>query len=707
MAFSDEFPHLAAEFHGQNNDDLEPDDLSKGSGKKVWWKCEKGDDHEWEAIVSNRVKGRGCPFCAGKRVSEGYNLAVIHPELAIEWHLDKNAPELPSDVVPSAKKKVWWRCKTDPNHEWQAAIYSRASGVGCPYCSNRRITDKNRLASRRPDLAEEWHKTKNGDLSPRDFVVGSAKRVWWQCPRDEEHEWKAPIRNRVRGTGCPKCKGSTSRPELRLLTELMTIYEDAESRKKIGGVEADIFLPSLKIAIEYDGSYYHKDREAADADKNSFFASLGISTIRVREKPLKRVSKYDVLVSADRLKKTDLDRLLKAIDSISGSDDEMSEYLEHRHFAADKLFRKFISYLPGPIPEASLALKFPRVAEEWNDEKNNPLTPFNFSAFSKKNVWWKCRRDPRHEWRATISDRSYGNGCPYCSGRVASPETALAKTHTEIAEQWHPEKNRDLSPEDVSAGSSKSVWWKCPKSELHDWAATIFSRTSGSGCPYCAGKKVAADTSLQAKYPKIASEWNTQRNRGLTPGEVSAQTPRKVWWRCAKDASHEWEAAISNRVNGRGCPICSNRKTTNQNSLASREPDVAAQWDYSRNENLTPDDVTFGSAKKVWWKCEKGEDHVWQTEVRGRVAANGCPFCSGRRACSDNNLEVLFPKLAEEWDSDKNGATEPSGVVPGSAKKVWWRCQKDSEHCWKAAVYKRAKEEHGCPFCAGKRSTEL
>ena len=150
---------------------LMPYQVTPGSGKKVWWRCSRG--HEWEASPNNRTKGRGCPYCAGKKASKECNLAVKHPELTKEWHPTRNGDLTPDQVTPSSGKKVWWRCSQ--GHECEASPDGRAGGTGCPDCYNEKRGEILRkaalqlvgsLADRNPELAREWHPTKNGTLKP-------------------------------------------------------------------------------------------------------------------------------------------------------------------------------------------------------------------------------------------------------------------------------------------------------------------------------------------------------------------------------------------------------------------------------------------------------------------------------------------------------------------------------------------------------------
>ena len=344
-------PELVKEWHPTKNGDLSPQDVSQKSNKKVWWQCQEG--HEWEAPVSNRnkVNGTKCPYCSNKLILTGYNdLATTHPDLAKEWHPMKNENLSPQDVSFGTNKKVWWRCKK--GHEWEAIIYNRSkNSYGCPYCSGRQpIVGETDLVTTHPDLAKEWHPTKNGRLSPKQVTKGSNKKVWWlgNCG----HEWETKIAIRSQGYGCPYCS-----------------------------------------------------------------------------------KKYSIVNKTD------------------------------------------------------LATTHPELAKQWHPTKNGELTPKHVSKGSTRKVWWQCERG--HEWEAIINSRRCQNsyGCPYCSGRrPIIGKTDLATTHPKLTKLWHPTKNGKLTPQDVSFGSHKKVWWQCEQG--HEWESMIHNQSSqGSECSRCRKKE--------------------------------------------------------------------------------------------------------------------------------------------------------------------------------------------------------------------------
>lgn len=200
----------------------------------------------------------------------------------------------------------------------------------------------------------------------------------------------------------------------------------------------------------------------------------------------------------------------------------------------------------------------------------------------------------------------------------------------ELLDQWHPTKNLPLTPDTVSGGSSRRVWWRCGKG--HEWQSAVYARVSaGAGCPYCSGKlAVPGQTDLASRFPEVAFQWHPTKNAPLTPDQVLPGSHRLVWWLCKK--GHEWQAVVAARtMGGSGCPYCAGRKAlAGFNDLATLAPEVAAQWYWTLNGSLTPEQVTAGSRRKVWWECPYG--HVWKAAIYSRTGEqhSGCPVCAGK-----------------------------------------------------------------------------
>ena len=622
------------------------------------------------------------------------------------------------------------------------------------------MDNKKTLATEYPDIAKEWHPTKNGTLKPSDVTARSHKKVWWLglCG----HEWQAEIGNRTAaGTKCPYC---SNRKVLRgfndLATTNPTVANEWNYEKNLGLLPTMVSSGSNK-KVWWKCSLGHEWQAA-------------------------------VVERADR-----------------GTGCP--------YCANQKVWIGF----------NDLATTNPNVASEWNYNKNQELLLTMVPPGSLKRVWWKCSLG--HEWQATIVNRTTnGYGCPVCSGhKVLVGFNDLATICPDVAEEWHPTKNGTLKPTDVTIGSGKKVWWICRKG--HEWKASIDSRTlSRSGCPtcnqelktsfpeqailfYCSkltlaesrntdyGKeidiylpkyrigiehngryyhkdkqehdkkkiaffaqkgiriisvvesdknsvsdntieyrvasnkeslnwaigelleligfeKVDIDAerdaskiyeqyiiaekanSLASKYPEIAKEWNYEKNGLLTPELVSNASGKKVWWKCSK--GHEWQATVNDRKKGFGCPYCAGRMVLQgYNDLETTHPKLALEWHPTKNGALSPTMVSHGSNRRVWWICSKG--HEWKMEIVNRCNGYGCPYCAGRMVLQGyNDLETTHPKLALEWHPTKNGELSPTMFSRGSTRKVWWICS--NGHEWQASIGSRSNGS-GCPYCSGNK----
>ena len=270
-------------------------------------------------------------------------------------------------------------------------------------------------------------------------------------------------------------------------------------------------------------------------------------------------------------------------------------------------------------------------------------------------------------------------------------DNSLYKMRPHLVSEWS-DKNLPLTPDDISYGSNKVVWWrgKCG----HEWQTSVKARSHGENCPICSGSRVIEGINdLATKYPEIAAEWST-KNLPLKPTMVSAGSHKKVIW--VDKLGHEWTASVKSRVQGSGCPYCShNLVLAGFNDLASRFPEIASEWS-ERNLPLTPDKVTAFKNTRVWWKCHLG--HEWYTLISTRSGGSQCPYCSGiKLLIGFNDLATKYPTLAKEW-SERNLPLTPDMVNEKSTKNVWWKCT-TCGYEWKSVVRARAKGSL-CPVCA-------
>lgn len=279
------------------------------------------------------------------------------------------------------------------------------------------------------------------------------------------------------------------------------------------------------------------------------------------------------------------------------------------------------------------------LVKEIHPSKNENIDVSKIKRGTAKKLWWVCKF--KHEWEAMVLDRTRGSGCPFCSGRIATAENCLAVVNPKLAEQWHSTKNV-IQPNQILPSSGKKFWWKCKLG--HEWEATLDKRTKGQGCPFCKRRKPSVEINLEILYPNIALEWNYEKNNGLKPSEVLPKSTKVVWWVCSK--GHEYQSKVYARTSLKehGCNICSGHVINKTNCLATVRPEIAMEWHPIKNGDLTPNDVSKASMRKVWWKCSKFPNHEWKTVINSRTCnlTCGCPYCNSSKG----------EKLIQEWLSN-------------------------------------------------------
>ncbi|MDG9679005.1 zinc-ribbon domain-containing protein [Micromonospora sp. DH14] len=294
----DQYPQLHTEWDSGENVGRRLTDYGVGSKYQAAWICPQG--HRYRMRIHHRTKpsggvAAGCPYCFGRYPTIGVSdLAYIAPEVANTWHPTKNGALQPERVHAAANAWCWWQCKH--GHEWSAQVYQRTVfGTGCPTCYGRLVeAGFNDLATLRPDIAAEWHPTKNGALKPSEVAVSPATEVWWLAACG--HEWCGPIARRTSGrqNGCPKCVLiQTSKIEHEFFTELDgNVLTDAQhgaqvlapwGRRRFAKVDILGTYRGRGVVVEYDGSYWHAEKLDADTEKTAALLTAEYVVIRVRE----------------------------------------------------------------------------------------------------------------------------------------------------------------------------------------------------------------------------------------------------------------------------------------------------------------------------------------------------------------------------------------------------------------------------------------
>ena len=295
----------------------------------------------------------------------------------------------------------------------------------------------------------------------------------------------------------------------------------------------------------------------------------------------------------------------------------------------------------------SIGVKAPALAEEIYDKN---IDPFSISFGSHEKIQWRCKKG--HIWGATVNSRTEKRhaGCPVCANIKTQTISPL------LLKEWHYELNVGINPYDIAENSTKKVWWKCLICNTA-WQATVANRNCSAkklgcltGCPKCRGSQIPKfKKSVFSMAPYLKKEWSNKNI--LNPENISYKSNRKLWWEC--ENGHEWEETPANRLTkNTGCPYCSGRRVCKDNCLMGKEQELCREWHPTKNELLSPEDVTQHSSKKVWWLCAAcGEE--WKTTVSERSNGSGCPKCwrnillVNGTCCSSLIEALIYLKLKE------------------------------------------------------------
>ena len=226
---------------------------------------------------------------------------------------------------------------------------------------------------------------------------------------------------------------------------------------------------------------------------------------------------------------------------------------------------------------------------------------------------------------------------------------SLSVVHPELIVEWS-KKNLPLTPDGITFGFNKDVWWK--GSCGHEWQTSVKARSKGEKCPICSGTRaVVGINDLSTLKPGLASEWSKKNE--IKPTEVTVGSHKKVIWKCR--LGHEWTASVKSRsINGSGCPYCSHNKVlVGFNDLATVVPKVADEWS-EKNYPLQPDEVNAKSRKNVWWHCKKCGNE-WKSVINARIKGTVCPVCAEREVLAGyNDLATTDKNLLSDWDYEQN-----------------------------------------------------
>lgn len=566
-------PDLMGEWDWNKNEalGLDPYQLTCGSNKKVWWTCPNHPDG-FDMSIGHRCRPNArCPYCSGKRIVVGENdLASQFPDIAAEWDYEKNGDLKPSAVFKCSDKSVWWICEEHGSYK-QPVSRRTAQGSGCKKCGRERtrlsrIRPKpgESLADVYPDLASEWNWELNETLTPADVRPHSQRKVWWlgKCG----HKWDAIIDSRASGRGCPYCAGK------KLLTgfnDLATV--DPGIAKEWHPIKNGDLKPTDVLAGSHDKvwwlgecghSWYAqiKNRVAAHTGCSECYKSRQVSfsekAVFFYVSKVFEDAEQNAHVDDDAFGRLELDIWIPSISTAIEYDGYYWHNLNHERDARkDKACREN-------------GIRLIRIRENLCDDYDGCSA--EIIKLDSANETTSLARGIVALMHDLVGAGAFDFDIDIDDDRVAIMslvksdfvDRSLAETHPEVAAQWHPDLNGDLTPMMFTRGSKYKAWWICPAG--HDpYQTSICTRTRGCGCPACKADSIRADKlkpkpghSLAERFPDIAREWHPTKNGNLTPENVSyGSRTYMIWWICP-NGHDDYQMLPNGRTSGHGCPEC-------------------------------------------------------------------------------------------------------------------------------------------------------
>ena len=702
--------NLMKEWNYEKNINIDINNITSGSSKKVWWKCSKG--HEWEAVIHTRTKGVGCPYCVGKKAIQGINdFASLHPEMLNEWDYEKNEKIgiRPEEMLIGSQKEVNWICSN--GHSFKRSIYDRLNGKSnCPYCTNRKLLKGyNDIATTNPELLKEWDYEKNDKLGiyPDNITNGTRTKIWWKC--DKGHEWDSIARSRIKGHGCPYCSNNL----------VLKGYNDITTTN-----------PEIISLWNYEKNKELKPNMVSHGSTRLVWWKC--------DKGHVWKAKISEVSIGNRCPICSNNRVLKGYNDFATKHPKLLEEWDY----------------------------------EKNDKLG--IRPDEIILGKREKIWWKCNKGHEWQSTiaSRIRNKNLYHGCPICMSyrKISLPEKIIyyylkkvfPDTIASYKPSWldnkeidiylpnkrvgieydgsyfHKNYKRDLIKDSLCQNNNVTLIRirekNAPKINSSSIQFELLENNKPDGSHVKSGIEflenyfhininynlnrdmneilelinfIEKENCIANTNPEVLNEWNYDKNNelGITPNNMSSGSSIKVWWKC--DKGHSYKATISTKINqNTGCPYCTNKTVLSGfNDIATTNPELLNEWDYEKNDKLGiyANKITKGYGKKVWWKCPNG--HSYDAIVNNRIKGDSCPYCSGHRVLSGfNDITTTNPELINEWDYEKNAkfGYYMNNYTKGNATKVWWRCEKG--HSYQATINsKTSPKKTSCPYCSGQK----
>lgn len=608
--------------------------------------------NEWSPFASNLLAGRGCRHCSNRKTTEEFisELSLKNPKITVLGEYNKSdTPILVS-------------CNTC-HYSWSPTPNSLLCGEGCPKCGKRAMADKHRksheqfiqeVALANPFICVLGKYTKSKDpILVRCKVCG--------------HEWNPPAGCLVSPYGCPVCnkRFQTSFPEQAIYYYVKRAYPDAENRFSIpeNKMELDIFIPSIKVGIEYDGSRWHKSSESVEKEKHKFnlCKSKGIKLLRVRESldSVDDIADYCIISS-------------KKYIGIEMALLELSNYIDiHPPFHVQKdVYEIRNAYLSSEYMKQSTAYFVDRM------KTINPnITVLGEYTRNNDPIQVQCNTC-MYIWSAVPNHLLNGHGCPQCNGKNPYSHSEFVNKIAAI------NPNIEIVGHFINVKSRIEV--KCKKCGRF-WSPRAAGLLKGYGCSKCAGM-------LKKSTDEYISELSSI-NPTLTILEDYKNSMSNIKTRC-NICGYEWYPNAGALIHGSGCPICNNKIKNDQRrkphtvfvkELKAKSPQIEVLGHYE------------GTHRPISVRC-KICGNTWLAKPNSLLSGSGCKNCGYKKVSA--KLSKSPDQFAKEL-AQKNLNIDLLSSYERSSIKVHVRCRKCGRE-WDA-LPTNLLNGHGCKNCSHKK----
>jgi len=646
---------------------LSPHQTTPYSKEEVFWKCAKCG-HEWKQKIAFRAtakEGR-CPSCDLKRiihVTDPNSFLNANPEAAKLWIDELNNGMIPANTSKDSTDFVYLKCINNPGHIYRKMIrrIPKESPYGCPYCLGRRNyveAGKNDLFAICIQAKDMWDFDKNTGYDTNNINPKSCDTVWWKC--NKGHEFQRDIRRFTESQNCPICKA---------IENCVAKYPHMVKQwhfQKNKGIDINLTSSVSKKTVWWKCKKCNYEWQAEIASRkaskgwcpcceNRTIIAEGITDLFTLVPQIK--DSYDF----EKNKDINVSSL-----NVSSSISVWWKCPTCKHewsgSPASRIYVKNGEYTvrnciicAGRFRVGNYADRYPELKKPFANHLNNCKLSEVSSSDIYTHFWWHC--DICDEYFQTSlssmihSRNSMFKGCSYCAGKKVRREKSFAALHPDVMDEYAP--NNTIDPYTVPEKSTRTVEWICRNNMNHKWKATFSQRAVGrGGCSICRDYNFAK--LLKDEHPEFEKFYDNEKNERPF-FSFSFRSNELVWWKCDED--HSFQFRISNLAK-RGefkCPICEDKMLVpGINDLNSQYPDLAAEFDITKN-GLTPDQILSKNRNEdIWWICQDG--HEFSRSVWYRVMENrDCPICNRSKIVKGiNDFQTAYPAVTKVWNYSIN-----------------------------------------------------